>query len=501
MQNLDTLLPSVEYPARAIENLLEYIRRTDAAASQIPDLIKSSCNRLDVLQQRLGNLDQTAIQDSSIKHDISHLKTLLKSSDSFSLQQIAAVLGKLQDFTEIIDPAASATLRECQALTAAAMQNYLSGAEFCRLGSETAGIGILQKWHLLHLEALLLGEHGREYGDDSALQSAIDLLRSRALILTRKHQVQEQQAMTLEALGMLLGVIGQRRSGTRYLEESVQAYQNALELCDPENHQAIWTSAQNGLGNALGALGQRQSDDDLCNQALEAFEKALRFRTEKNASDDRASTLNNMAAILHSLGRKHKDKKILKRAVDVYKEVLRVWTKSSTPIDWATTMFNLGTALTSLGEHRQGPRTLEQGVAAYNSALSIRSRDLLPEQWAMTHNNLGTALQKLGEREGSTEIMKRAVDAYENTLNVWTRDIMPMSWAMSMANLGVARCRLAEMSGNRENADRAVSEISSAVGVFREASHAKYTELGEEQLSLARQLLARLIAEKDTGRA
>ncbi|MYB34471.1 MAG: tetratricopeptide repeat protein [Gammaproteobacteria bacterium] len=500
MQNLDTLLPHLEHPARVVARLLEHIRETSVDASQIPDLLEASCNHLDTLERRLDDLYQHTPQDSNLKPRINNLKSLLKSSKDFSLLQIASGLADLQGMTETMDASVPAMLRECQALASAAMQDNLSGAEFCRLGSETGDMDDLQKWQLLHLEALLLGDQGREFGDDSALQSAIELLRSQALILTQKHKRTEQQAITLETLGTLLGIIGQRRSGTRYLEESVQAYNKALELCDPETTGALWASAQNGLGNALGALGQRQSDDELCNQAIEAFDQALQFRGEQKTPDEWASTLNNMAAVLHSLGRKNKDPKILKRAVDTYKEVLRVWTKSGTPLDWATAMFNLGTALSSLGEHRRGPRTLEQAIAAYNSALSIRSRELLPEQWAITQNNLGTALQKLSERENSIELMKGAIDAYQDTLKVWTQESMPMTWAMSMANLGVARRQLAEMSNDMEIADRAVSEISSAVKVFRGASHAKYTELGAEQLSLARQLLAKLIAEERTGR-
>ncbi|MYD75964.1 MAG: tetratricopeptide repeat protein [Gammaproteobacteria bacterium] len=499
MQNIDKLLPKFAYPNPVIESMLDGMTRKGVSTSQIPALLKASCDHLDTLVSRLDELCQSVPEDSTLLHDLSSLKSCFHSSEDFTLQKAASWLADLQSLTAETNPSSSATLRECQALISAAMQNHLSGAEFCHLASETPGIEILQKWRLSHLEAMLLGDHGREFGDETALQNAIDLLRNQVLILARQHTLEEQQLVTLETLGRFLGVIGQRRSGTRYLEESIQAYQKALELCRPGSFPATWSAVQNGLGNALGALGQRQSDDDQCEMAIKAFEEALRFRTEEKTPDDWASTLNNMAAVLHSLGRKNKDPKILKRAVDTYKEILRIWTKSDAPIDWATTMFNLGTALGSLGEHRRGPRTLEQAVAAYNSALSIRSHDLLPEQWAVTHNNLGTALQKLAERQDSAEIMQRAVEAYENTLDIWTQEIMPMSWAMSMANLGVARRSLAAMSGNVESAERAVNDIKSAVKIFRSASHAKYTELGEEQLSLARQQLTQLIVGDDSG--
>ena len=121
----------------------------------------------------------------------------------------------------------------------------------------------------------------------------------------------------------------------------------------------------------------------------------------------------------------------------------------------------------------------------------------MPDDWAKTHNNLGAALQKLAQREENPEIMKRATESYEKSLAEWTRDKAPMTWAFTLANLGVARRECAEMTGDVETADKAVEEISSAVDFFRSASHAQYTELGEEQLSKARLLLATLVAESD----
>lgn len=500
MQPLDNLLPSIEYPAQVVKGLLDSITIKDVDTAQIPALLKASCSHLDTIRRRLHDLCQNVPKDSSVLSQLDALKTRLHDDEEFTLQKLTAQLADLQKSADPDQSSpASIVLLECRALAEAAMQQHQSGAKFCRSAIQTPGIDPLQQWNLACLEAQLIGDYGREFADESALQSAIELLRTQVLPLAQASGLQDNLAIGYETLGTFLGVVGQRRSGTRYLEESIHAFRKALEHCDATHTPSIWTSAQNGLGNALGALGQRQSDDDLCNMSIAAFEQALEFRSEEKTPDEWASTLNNMAAVLHSLGRKNQDPKILKRAVDAYKKVLRVWTKTRIPIDWATTMFNLGTALGTLGEHRRGPRTLEQAVAAYNSALSIRTLEWLPEQWAITHNNLGTALQKLAEHQQSPELLQKAVESYENTLSVWTRNMMPMRWAMAMANLGVARYQLAAMERDIESAGRAVDEIKSAVGIFRDASHAKYTELGEEQLARARQLLTQLTTTHASG--
>ena len=157
-------------------------------------------------------------------------------------------------------------------------------------------------------------------------------------------------------------------------------------------------------------------------------------------------------------------------------------------------MDNLGTALRLLGEQRKGPRTLEQSVAAYNAALSVRSRERLPHYWALTQNNLGATLQVLGARTDDPVALGKSVAAFRETLKQWTREHQPMSWAMTMANLGVARRKLAERSADVEISRRATKDIKSAVDVFRGASHAQLTELGEEQLAIARKLTTALEA-------
>ena len=153
------------------------------------------------------------------------------------------------------------------------------------------------------------------------------------------------------------------------------------------------------------------------------------------------------------------------------------------------TMDNLGTVLRLLGEQRRGARTLQQAVAAYKSALTEFSRDRFPQQWATTKNNLGAALQKLASREDDPKIMQDAITSYECALEECGKESVPITWAMSIANLGVSRCEFAAMTENSSEASKAVLEIQAAVDVFREASHAQYTELGEEKLALARKLL------------
>lgn len=480
-----------------LEPLLASITARNVRPAQVPGLLKAGYLRLEALRDRLANLSADSAGDDGVAAAASGLGDMLETGKAISPAELASRLEDIERTATAAEPTVLALILECRALASATGQDHLAAADLCRQAADMPGIPPLRQWHLVQLQATLLGEHGREFDDDTALLASAELLRTRALPLAEACECLESRAGSLEHLGNVLGIIGQRRMGTRYLEDAIDAFRAALDLMDPGSAPVAWAAVQNGLGNALGALGQRQADDELLNRAVEAFEQALALRSEEQTPGDWASTMNNLAAVLQSIGRKRKDPKILKRAVESYKGVLRVWTRGNVPLDWAAAMDNLGSALRALGEHRRGPRTLEQAVAAYRSALAERPRDRLPGEWAMTHNNLGAALQKLAQREESLDIMEKALQSYESTLLEWTREKSPMTWAMAMANLGVARQEQASMTGDIETADRAVGEIQSAVGVFRGASHAQYTELGEEQLSFARQLLEKLIAQTD----
>ncbi len=487
--------------ANALQGMIPALRaciNSDVQPTRIPSLIRTAKLRLSAVRDKLEMLSSNSSTEKTLATFAENLKRDLENGQCDSLQDFELRLGKLEQIATTTEPLTLVRITECRALVAASMQRHQLAADLCRKGAEIQELETVHRWHLVHLQATLLADYGRDFDDDAALQASSDLLKHEVLPLAEELGKSHVVAASFECLGNVLGMIGQRRNGTRYLEDAISAFGEALKRLNPDTDLMQWAMVQNGLGNALGSLGQRCSDDILLQHSIEAFEQALTKQSEDLCPHDWASTMNNLAAVLQSLGRKKSDPKLLKRSVNSYKAVLRVWTRTDVPLDWATTMDNLGTALRNLGEYRRGPGTLKQAVAAYNSALAERYRELVPDDWAMTHNNLGAALHRLAQREESSDIMLRATEAYEKTLTEWTREKVPMTWAMTVANLGVARREFAEMTGDIEAADKAVEEIQSAVDVFRSASHAQYTELGEEQLSNARLLLETLVAERDS---
>lgn len=488
--------------ATDLQPLLSAIQKQDVAASQISGLVKVAYRHLLSVRQQCLNISGIANAPAQVAAEIAaslrQLQTL-QNGGEFSLIGAIAALTTICQHLETIGPDSDmlARAQENRARLLAANQQYAEAAVILETVGQNKSLNQSVRWHLMHLCAQILIDYGREYGNESALEKAITMLRDQVLTLTPVENFPVDRATTQNTLGNALGVLGQRKRGTRYLEQSIEAFEQALGQRDCEGYPTLWSESQNNLGNALGALAQRQADAEMLQKSVSAFELALEQLTAEHTPEEWAITQNNLAAVLQNIGLKNKAPNTLKRAVDAYKAVLTIWTRDRVPLDWATTMNNLGTALRVLGEHRKGPRTLEQAVAAYNNALAERTMDRVPLDWAMTENNLGAALQKLAQRQKDEAIMQKALTAYERALTVWTKENAPMTWAMAMANLGVARREMAEMTGDIEHADNAVNDLKSAVELFRAASHANYTQLCSEQLSHAQKLVARLLEEAE----
>jgi len=497
--------------AEALQVELEAVRaHLDAPAAELACLLAHILEKPLARQQIQGLLEQSWARLQELRATHRELADPLSAAglDEFRTSAAAALSGDLslprfeqaceQAYRECLRrglPAElCARLRAQQALAAAAMLDFRHAAALCAEAAASAGIEADARVRYLNLQAAVLEDLGREFLDIEALQAATGLYENAILACISRQRQPELWARTQNRLGNALGILGQRHRGTRMLELAIAAFERALEQFDREQDAAGWAAAQNNLGNALGILGQRQHDTEMLDAALAAFARALEVRNRQSCAEEWATTQNNLAAVLLSLGQQRKDAKLLKRAVESYRAVLGVWIRERMPFTWATTMNNLGTALRMLGEQRKGPRTLEQAVAAYNAALSVRTRERVPQDWAMTQNNLGAALQVLGERTEDVLLLGKSIAAYAQALKEWTREEQPMSWAMTRANIGVARRKYAEGSADIDIAKRATLDLKMAVDVFRGASHAHLTELGEEQLSLARKLLGALTA-------
>jgi tetratricopeptide (TPR) repeat protein len=314
----------------------------------------------------------------------------------------------------------------------------------------------------LELQADSLYSQGHEFGDNGALERALDVRREVLRMRSRERQ-SLAWASAQNSLGKVLQILGDRERAPERLLQAVQAYQQALLEQTRERVPLDWARTQSNLGNALRMLGEREGNAERLQQAADAYQQALLEQTQERVPLDWAMTQSNLGVALAALGERESRTDRLRQAVQACEQALLELTRESVPLDWAMTQSNLGVALAALGVRQSGSQQLQLAVQAFEQALLEWTRSRAPLDWARTQHNLGGALELLGEREDGTDRLLQAVQAFEQALLERTRKHVPLAWASTQNNLGNALAAL----GERENG---TDRLLQAVQAYEQAS-------------------------------
>jgi tetratricopeptide (TPR) repeat protein len=133
-------------------------------------------------------------------------------------------------------------------------------------GTNTAKIA-----EFLGSEADALYKVGDERGSNVHLVASIALRRK---VFTLAAAVDERGAAR-NSLGIALGTLGERESGTARHEEAVAAFRAALQEYMRERAPVDWAMTQSNLGTALEALGERQKDATFMEEAVSSMRDAV----------------------------------------------------------------------------------------------------------------------------------------------------------------------------------------------------------------------------------
>jgi tetratricopeptide (TPR) repeat protein len=242
---------------------------------------------------------------------------------------------------------------------------------------------------------------------------------------------------------------GDERGDNDALRRAIARYREALPPQD--RHPALWGRIQNNLGIAFATLGQRESGTRWLAEAVEAFQNALREHTQERVPLDWARTQNNLGTALLRLGERESGTGRLTEAVEAYRNALREHTQERVPLDWARTQNNLGNAFRTLGERENGTGRLTEAINAFQNALRERTQERVPLDWAMTQSNMGNALELLAERNRDVDNAKQAVAAQESALAVYREAGAAYYIEGTTKNLAVARATLAELEGDADS--------------------------------------------------
>jgi uncharacterized caspase-like protein len=353
-----------------------------------------------------------------------------------------------------------------------------------------------QAWRYALEAADNLRALGGEFGDNAALQEAIDSYGN-ALRLAPHEQRPLDWAITQNHLGRALATLGWRESGTARLEAAVAADREALGEFERERARLDWARTQTNLGNVLVSLGERESGTARFEQAVAAFREAAREQTRETAPLDWAKTQSSLAVALWRLGEREVGTAHLLEAVAADREALKELTRERMPLDWAGVQHDLGVALCLIGQRESDTSHLEQAVAAFQEALKERTRARVPVAWALSEHNLAKALAALGAREAGTARLEEAVAANREALKELRRDREPLTWARTQASLGNMLTALGQREGGTRRVEEAVTALQAAVTTYTRGDDA--LDWAGAQLGLANALS--LLGQRESGTA
>ena len=312
-------------------------------------------------------------------------------------------------------------------------------------------------------QADALYRQGDEFGDETALMSAIELQR-KLLDMFPREKAPRDWARIQANLGLALDTLAHRASGSAdVLEESVAAYRNALKEITRDAAPLDWALVQNNLGATLAELGERQNGTAKLNEAIDAYREALKERTRERTPLDWAATQANLASALLRIGMRENAVEKIADAVRAYRTALQEATRERAPSYWATIQNNLGFALDELGNRQNDPATRNEAVTAFREALKERKRERYPVDWAVTQYNLGSVLSDLAAGETEAGTLEEAVAAYRAALSELTREGAGLFWARAQTNLGNALFRLGSL-------ETGTGALEQAVAAYREAA-------------------------------
>lgn len=227
-----------------------------------------------------------------------------------------------------------ATLVREQAKVEAARLRF---ADAARLHEEAAGLlpeaDLDQRWQDLIDAGARWRDHGRDFGDNSALVRAIAAF-DRAMALKPRTAFGDDWAAGQVWRGNALMVLGQREGGTARLEEVVATYHAALKERTRARVPLDWAATQYNLGIALGALGEREGGTARLAEAVAAYRAALEEFTHARAPLQWAYSQHNLAHALEALADRRGDPEELKEAVACMRRAAEIYREGGVGYYW-----------------------------------------------------------------------------------------------------------------------------------------------------------------------
>lgn len=299
--------------------------------------------------------------------------------------------------------------------------------------------------------------------------------------------VESEDATPEEKAEMLMEIamgLQQKPKSSRQLEEAVELYKRALEICPPAA-PALRARIRARQGTAYQSLPA--GGKDALFTARDCFEESLKSLKILGTPEEVAEVEMNLGLVTQSLAQTGLAR--IQDAIQSYHRALRTFTKEAYPGEFAILHNNLAIAYLSI------PMTDERGkmsealaVQSFEEVLKVVNIVDQPVEYAMIQNNLGNALQYAASGH-VLENNLRALDAYDEALKVRNRRDTPLEYANTISNKANVLRNLPDNPAHPELSNQ--DNLLQARTLYAEA-HEIFTSFGQ---SAGAEIVSEAIAE------
>ncbi len=312
-------------------------------------------------------------------------------------------------------------------------------------------------------EAITLNQLGYLYGVLGETQNSLEYF-NKSLPLYKAVGDKHGEANTLDNIGGIYGILGETQKALEYYNQSLPLIRSIADKTDSDKRLEARTLYD------TAALYINLSETQ---KALEYLTLALSLCREIGYKVGEATTLNNFGGVYSGLGEKQK-------AFDYYTQALAlIRTVTAEPLDSkgleATTLNNIGGVYADLGEP-------QKALDYYKQSLPLSKTIGDKHGEANTLNSVGYVYSNLGERQ-------KALDYYTQALVLMREVGDHREEASILANMGVIYSTLGEKQKALENYNQALLLQKAAGDRSGEAATLTniskvYEDFGEKQKAL-----------------
>ncbi|MBI5207601.1 MAG: ATP-binding protein, partial [Candidatus Firestonebacteria bacterium] len=271
------------------------------------------------------------------------------------------------------------------------------------------------------------------------MQRASDILNdffSYFTEISQSTEAEEKGLIYTSMANMFMNLPGYGRRDN--IENTIVAYNTALEIYDEKKNAASYGSILKRLGDAHVELyivaTNKTASEKYLKDALEFYFKALNVFTKEVFPKEYADIRQRQGLVLIKF--KDSDKEKIIEAIDYFGEALKIYEEKNLRLDFVKAKSELGDAYLKLADKEDRTANLKKALGFYKEALLIYKEEAMLVKLAEMWKNVGITYYNIEENKSQNLIS--AIDALIEALNVFSRDKFPREFIEIKKYIGMA---------------------------------------------------------------